>query len=113
MKYVAIYRAPQSIIEDWMKKPEAERNAEMKQMEGDWQAWKQKFAVMIKESAGLGKNTQVSSSGATPLKNDLMMYTVVEAETPEAAAEIFRNHPHLAIPQATIDIMPSNSMPDM
>lgn len=113
MKYVAIYRAPQAVIEEWMKKPEAERNAEQKKMEADWQAWKQAHASMIKESAGLGKNTQVSSSGATPAKNDLMMYTIVEAETPEAAADIFKNHPHLMIPQATIDIMPSNSMPGM
>lgn len=113
MKYIAIYRAPQSVMEEWMKKPQEERDVEQKKMEADWQTWQQKNSSMIKETAGLGKNIQVTSTGAAPMKNDLMMYTVVEAETPEAAAEIFKDHPHLVIPEATIDIMPSTPVPGM
>ena len=113
MKYIAIYRAPLTVIDEWMKKPEAERKAEEQKIQAAWQTWGQSHASMIKESAGLGKNTQVSSAGAAPARNDLMMYTIVEAATPEAAAEIFKGHPHLMIPDATIDIMPSNAMPGM
>ena len=113
MKYVAIYRAPQSVMEDWMKLPQEERDAQQKKMEADWDVWTQKNAAAIKESAGLGKNVQATAAGAAAVNNDLMMFTIVEAETPEEAAEIFKGHPHFAIPQATIDIMPYNVIPGM
>ncbi len=111
MKFYAIYRAPQTVIEEWMKKPEEERKAEEQKMMGEWQVWAEKNKGMIVESAGLGKTKQVTGSGVADVKNDLMMYTIVEAETPEAAAEIFKGHPHLMIPGSTIDVMNSNIIP--
>lgn len=113
MKFYAIYRAPQAVIAEWMQKPEAERKAEEQKMTAEWQEWARTHSSMITESAGLGKTKQVSASGVADVKNDLMMYTIVDAESAEAAAEIFTGHPHLAIPQATIDIMPANVIPGM
>ena len=34
-----------------------------------------------------------------------MLYSVVEAESHEAAARMFANHPHLTIPQSSIQVM--------
>ena len=88
-KFYAIYRTPVSVIEGWMSTPEAERKELQLKMEGDWQAWQKDHASMIVESAGLGKTQIVTSSGVTPAKNDLMMYTIVNAESAEEAEKIF------------------------
>jgi hypothetical protein len=39
-----------------------------------------------------------------------MLYSIVEAESHEAAAKIFENHPHLGIPQASIEVMEANPL---
>jgi hypothetical protein len=44
------------------------------------------------------------SEGVADARNDVNWYLVVEAESHEAAAEIFKDHPHLQIPSAYIDI---------
>ena len=112
-KFYAIYRTPVAVIEGWMETPEAERKTMQEKMESDWQAWQEKHASMIEESAGLGKTQIVSPSGIMSAKNDLMMYTIVNADSAESAAEIFIGHPHLQIPQSSIEIMEINKMPGM
>jgi hypothetical protein len=34
-----------------------------------------------------------------------MLYSLIEADSHQAAAKIFEKHPHLGIPQASIEIM--------
>ena len=68
---------------------------------------------LFEESAGLGKTQVVSTSVVTQAKNDLMMYTIVNADSAEYAAKIFVGHPHLQIPQSSIEIMEANKMPGM
>jgi hypothetical protein len=41
------------------------------------------------------------------------LYAIVEAESHEAAANAFKNHPHLTIPQASIEIMAINPLQGM
>ena len=112
-KFYAIYKTPVSVIEEWMKTPEAERKGMEAKMGSEWQAWQKENASMIEESAGLGKTQVVSASGITPAKNDLMMYTIVNADSAEAAAKIFVGHPHLQIPESSIEVMEANKMPGM
>ncbi|HKU87622.1 MAG TPA: hypothetical protein VJV77_14905 [Casimicrobiaceae bacterium] len=40
-----------------------------------------------------------------------MLYSIVEAESLDAAAKAFQDHPHFGIPQASIDVMPLSSLP--
>jgi hypothetical protein len=60
---------------------------------------------MITQSEAAGMTKRVSSDGVSDVKNDIMLYSVVEAESHEAAAKAFENHPHLQIPQSSIEIM--------
>jgi hypothetical protein len=39
------------------------------------------------------------------IRNDVMLYAFVEAESHEAAAHMFEQHPHLQIPQSSIEVM--------
>jgi hypothetical protein len=42
-----------------------------------------------------------------------MLYAIVDAESHEAAAKTFEGHPHLQIPQASIEVMEINPMHGM
>jgi len=60
---------------------------------------------MIRETVAVGKTKVVSSTGVEDSRNGLMLYSIVEAESHEAAAKAFEGHPHFGIPGATIEIM--------
>jgi hypothetical protein len=40
-----------------------------------------------------------------------MLYAIVQAESHEAASKMFEDHPHLGIPQASIEIMEIHALP--
>jgi hypothetical protein len=46
-------------------------------------------------------------------KNDIMLYSVVQAESHDAAAKSFEGHPHLQIPQSSIEVMEIHSLQGM
>ncbi len=102
--------APASIIEEWMKKPEAERKEAEATMKADWDAWVLAHKDSILNTIGLGKTKRVSASGVEDVKNDMMMSSYVQGESVEAVAELFKNHPHFTIPEATIEIMEARQM---
>jgi hypothetical protein len=39
-----------------------------------------------------------------------MLYGLIEAESHQAAAKMFEKHPHLAIPQSSIEIMETHTL---
>lgn len=112
-KFFAIYRTPTSVIAKWMETPEAERKTMEAKMKTEWDAWQAAHALMVKETGGLGKTKHIALSGVSDTHNDLMMYSIVEAESPEEAAKIFEGHPHLQIPESTIEVMEANNLPGM
>ena len=99
----------------WMALPESERKAKAKEKEGiaAWGAWVQKHQSAIVEIGGpLGKTKKVSSRGVEDIGNEMGAFTVVRAESHEAAAKIFENHPHFAVfPGERIEIMPVLPIP--
>jgi len=109
-KFLVLYLTPASVLEAWMQKDPEERKAEEAKMGAEWDAWAEKNGSMVTETYGAGKTKRVDSNGVSDVRNDVMMYSIVEADTHEAAAAIFVDHPHLQIPEATIDIMAANSL---
>ena len=63
--------------------------------------------------ADVGKTKRVDDQGTSHSRNDIMLYAIVEAESHEKAAKSFEGHPHLQIPQASIEIMEINPLPGM
>ncbi len=108
MKFFVTYQMPHAGLDDWMKLPEAERKAQEVQMQSDWNAWMAEHKAVISETAGVGKPKRVTSGGVEDSRNDIMMYSFVEAESLEAAADMFKNHPHFGIPGGWIEVMPVN-----
>jgi hypothetical protein len=78
-----------------------------------WQGWMQEHAGQIVDTGGpLGKTKRVDKSGIADARNNIAAYVVVEAADQDAAAAMFRNHPHFAIfPGDGVDIMPCLPIP--
>ena len=79
---------------------------------GDWMAKHQ--AVIVTVGGPLGKTKRVGTSGVSDIKNEMTGYVVVKAESHDAAAALFVNHPHFAIfPGDRVEIMEQLPIPGM
>ncbi len=104
---------PYGEMQEWGKKPEEERKAAENQMKAEWDTWMAAHASSIIETAGAGAMTEVSKEGAKEGHNDIMLYSLVQAESKEAVTQLFTGHPHFGIPSGTIQIMEANVLPGM
>ena len=110
-KFLVLYRAPNAVIDEWMKKPEQERKPDETKMMDAWKKWMSANASKFTDKgAGAGKPKVVSSSGVKDARNDIMMYQIVQANSADEAAKMFVGHPHFGIPLATIEVMPLKAM---
>jgi hypothetical protein len=109
MKYFVTYQMPHTALDQWLQIPEEERKARELQMQSEWNAWLESHQDSISETSGVGKPKRITSEGIEDSRNDIMMYSFIEAESLEAAAEVFKNHPHFGIPGAWVEVMPINT----
>lgn len=111
-KFLVLFLTPASVMADWMKKSHEERKGAQKKMQLQWKQWMEAHKdAFVEMPAGAGKTKRIDQKGVTDIRNDVMMYGIVQAETPEEAPAIFVGHPHLGIPEATIEVMGVNEMP--
>lgn len=97
----------------WNALPEAERNAKMQAGMAAWKAWAEKHQAAIAGMGGpLGKTKKISDRGIEDVSNMLSAYTIVRAESHEAAARMFENHPQFTIfPGDCVEVMPVMPIP--
>ena len=103
--YLGTPNSPQQ--NEWNALSEAERQ---KRIDAGMKAWHafgtQHGAVTVFEGGPLGKTKHVSARGVADVKNNMAGFTIVKAESHEAAARMFENHPHFAIfPGESVEIM--------
>ena len=62
--------------------------------------------MLFRSDAGAptGKNTEVSARGAVEKSNDIGGYSILQADSKEAAAAMLKDNPHLKMPGATVDL---------
>ena len=108
MKFFVTYQMPHSGLDAWMQLPEAERKAQEIQMQSEWNTWMDAHKEMIVETAGVGKPKRVTAGGVEDARNDIMMYSFIEAESIELVSEMFKDHPHFGIPGSWIEVMAVN-----
>jgi len=108
MKYFVTYQMPHAGLDQWMQMPEEERKAGETQMQSEWNAWMEAHKDAILESAGVGKPKRITKDGVEDSRNDIMMYSFIEADSLEAAADMFKDHPHFSIPGGWIEVMAVN-----
>ena len=78
-----------------------------------WKSWVEKHQGAIVAMGGpLGKTKKITQRGIEDISNDLGAFTVVRAESNEAAAKLFENHPHFTIfPGEAVEVMPVLPIP--
>ena len=63
-------------------------------------------ASIVDQGTPLGKTKRASPEGIDDIKNVMVGYAIVQAESHEAAAKLFENHPHFTIfPGDSVEIM--------
>src|SRR3954453_15892648 len=67
----------------------------------------------LDSGAPVGKTKQTTKGGVADIKNDIGGYSIVQAESHDAAATLFANSPHLTMPGATVEVMEIMPMPGM
>ncbi len=60
---------------------------------------------IVDRGVRLGKTKRVTAQGVADTRNDLNWYLIVDAESHDAAAKMFTSHPHLQIPEASVEVM--------
>jgi hypothetical protein len=97
----------------WNGLPEADRLAKQQEGIAAWKAWMEKHqAAIIGVGGPLGKTKRVSERGIEDVRNEMGGYTVVRADSHEAAAKMFEKHPQFTIfPGEAVEIMPILPVP--
>ncbi|MGQ0446542.1 MAG: hypothetical protein ACT4O2_15825 [Beijerinckiaceae bacterium] len=97
----------------WHALPEAERQKKEQAGIAAWHGWAEKHQAAIVTMGGpLGKTKKVSLSGIEDVSNAMGAFTVVRAESHEAAAKLFESHPHFThFPGESIEVMPVLPIP--
>ena len=109
-KFLVLYKAPQSAFEQMKNTTPEQQKAGM----DAWMAWGQKAAGSIVDmGAPLGKALKVTPAGATPTKNDLGGYSIMQADSKEALAATLKGHPHFMMTDGFIEITELMPMPGM
>jgi hypothetical protein len=113
-KFLVIYLAPVSVMEEWKKTDPEKMKVEEEKMMGEWKKWTGNHSNIFTDmGAGVGKTKRVTGEGIADTKNEIMLYAIVEAESHDAAAKTFESHPHLRVPEASIEIMEIHPLSDM
>jgi hypothetical protein len=102
-KFLVLYKAP---IEEFTKAMQAMTPEDQEASKKEWGEWMTKHQGDLADmGAPVGKTKQVSESGVTDIRNDIGGYSVVQAESHEAAAELLADSPHLSRMHGTIEVM--------
>ena len=107
-RFLAVYTMKPEDLASFRSLPKAEQDAIDAVGLPQWVAWEERNAPSIRDRGGMvGKTTRVTKDGISKAVNLFCGYVVVEAETAEAAARLFQDHPHITVfPGDGVDIMP-------
>lgn len=107
-RFLAVYTINSEDLASFRRLSKAEQDAVDAKGIAQWMAWEERHAAVILDRGGMvGKTTRVTKQGIAQATNPFCGYLVVEAETAEAAAKLFQDHPHITVfPGDGVDIMP-------
>lgn len=115
--YMAVFIGTAAALEKFqIKNPDPERRKATEQAGiaawGKWVETHRKSIVDI--GTPLGKTKRIGEDGISDIRNNLTAYTIVQAESHEAAARMFEGHPHFMIfPGDSVEVMECLPVPGM
>jgi hypothetical protein len=105
--FLAVYVGTPDSMSKWSDLSDAERLERQESGIAAWHAWVDQHKAVVTEMGGpLGKTKSVGPSGISDIRNAMTGFTIVKAESHEAAAKIFEAHPHFTIfPGDAVEVM--------
>jgi hypothetical protein len=111
-KFLVLYMANAAAMADMMKNATPEQQKKGMEMWMKWMSANQ--ASLADHGAPLGKTKRVDAKGTSDIRNETGGYSIVQAESADAAAKLFgSDHPHLQIPGAWVEIVEIMQIPGM
>lgn len=106
-KFLAVYTGSAAAMAAWNARAEDERKQRQAQGFAAWVKWVTDNKSSIVEMGGpLSKTTLVNNAGVSDIRNNLSAFTIVQADSQQAAAQLFVNHPHFSLfPGEGVEIM--------
>src|SRR5688572_21153265 len=114
--FLAVYIGTEAALAraQWNELDEEKRKAREAAGFQAWMDWGvQNAEAIVDQGSPLGKTKRASPEGLSDIKNVMTGYVVVRAESHEAAAKLFENHPHFTIfPGDSVEIMECLPLPE-
>jgi hypothetical protein len=108
-KFLAIYLGSTSSLQrqKWQALEAGKREELQAAAMKAWFEWGTTHQKSIVEVGGpLGKTKRADTAGVSDVRNNMTGYVIVRAESHEAAAKLFENHPHFSLlPGEAVEIM--------
>ena len=108
-KFLAVFIGTPASVErsGWNRLEEGKRKEKEAAGMKAWGGWMASHEAVIVDSGGpLGKTKRASAEGVSDIKNNIAGYVIVQAESHDAAARMFENHPHFTIfPGDSVEVM--------
>jgi uncharacterized protein YndB with AHSA1/START domain len=108
-KYMAVFTgsAASRAKSGWDTMDDATRRAREAEGMAAWHKWHADHAAILVDGGGpLGKTKRTGAGGVSDISNNIAGYVIVQADSHDAAAQLFLNHPHFAIfPGDAVEIM--------
>ena len=103
-KFLALYTANADAMADMMKNSTPEQR---KKGTEAWAKWMEhNKASLADRGAPVGKTKRIDAKGVKGAKNDVCGYSIVQADSADAAAKIFgKDQPFLQMPGAAIEMI--------
>jgi hypothetical protein len=114
-RFLAVYIGTEAALAkaQWNTLDEEKRKALEASGVKAWMEWGvANSAAIVDQGSPLGKTKRASAQGIAGIQNSLTGYVIVQAESHEAAARLFENHPHFTIfPGDSVEIMECLRLP--
>ncbi|HEY8033409.1 MAG TPA: hypothetical protein VIF02_13845 [Methylocella sp.] len=80
-----------------------------------WMKWTADNAsAMVDLGSPLGKTKKINADGVSDTRNRMTAYTIVQADSHDAAAQLFINHEHFTVfPGDSVEVMECLPIPGM
>jgi hypothetical protein len=107
-KYLVLYNSPISAAEMMANSTPEEMKAGM----DAWNDWGATVGdALVDFGLPLGSSNRVEGGSASPGSSEARGYSIIQAESLEAATKLLEDHPQLHQPDGTIDVFETLEMP--
>jgi hypothetical protein len=102
-KFLVLYNMPSEAMAKMMaEQPFSEQKDEVEK----WKKWMDSHdSNFLDQGNPVGKNTRIKAGGGMSVSNEVGGYSIIAADSMDAAVELLQGSPHLEFPDSYIEVM--------